>query len=115
MRCIYNCDKSDTGELDRSAMLQSLQEKAVKTPDKEERVRFIPGTIRGKKFVPKDDEDDVETAVHISHDENDDEPFDPNDFDDEYVEYFERASMKDLQDLADILGVAYQDHCRHDI
>jgi hypothetical protein len=49
MRCLYSCEKSCTGQLDRSAMLASLKETACVTPDKEERVPFVPGTLRGKK------------------------------------------------------------------
>ena len=48
MRCEYSCEKISTGDLNRSAMLKDLQEKAVNTPDKEERVKFVPGTVRGK-------------------------------------------------------------------
>ena len=49
MRCVYVCEKEETGELDRRAMLRDLQDKAGKLPDKEEKVKFVPGTIRGKK------------------------------------------------------------------
>ena len=49
MRCMYNCEKNVTGMIDRDKMLTHLKEEAVATPDKEERVQFIPGTIRGKQ------------------------------------------------------------------
>lgn len=52
MRCLYSCDKASTGTLDRRAMLDSLKETAMQTPDKEERVEFVPGVIRGKKVSP---------------------------------------------------------------
>ena len=48
-RCLYSCGKTSTGDLDRKAMLKDLQVKAVETPDKEEKVKFVPGTVRGKK------------------------------------------------------------------
>ena len=49
MRCMYNCELETTGKLDRGAMLRDLQRQASNIPDKEERVKFVPGTIRGKK------------------------------------------------------------------
>ena len=49
MRCIYKCEKKATGAVDRCAMLSALRQAAISTPDKEERVRFVPGTVRGKK------------------------------------------------------------------
>lgn len=49
MRCLYNCEKDATGDIDRSAMLRDLQEKAAKTPDIEDQVKFVPGLLRGKK------------------------------------------------------------------
>ena len=51
MRCMYNCEKSATGELDRGKMLRTLQEDAVKIPDKEDKVQFVLGTVRGKKVI----------------------------------------------------------------
>ena len=49
MRCIYNCEKGVTGEVDRDKIMTHLKEEAVATPDKEERVKFVAGTIRGKQ------------------------------------------------------------------
>ena len=49
MRCLYNCEKNVTGEVDRDKMLTHLKEEAVAIPDKEDRVKFVPGTIRGKQ------------------------------------------------------------------
>ena len=40
-----------TGEVDRDKMLTHLKEEAVAIPDKEERVEFVPGTIRGKQVT----------------------------------------------------------------
>ena len=51
MRCLYNCEKNITGEVDRDKMLTHLKEEAVAIPDKEERVEFVPGTIRGKQVL----------------------------------------------------------------
>ena len=51
MRCLYSCTKSSTGELDRPAMLAQIREEAAKVPDKKDRVKYVPGTVRGKKVV----------------------------------------------------------------
>ena len=51
MRCIYNCEKVVTGEVDRDKIMTHLKEEAVATPDKEERVKFVAGTIRGKQVI----------------------------------------------------------------
>ena len=49
MRCIYKCEKQVTGEVDRDKMLTQLKEDAIAIPDREEMVKFVPGTIRGKQ------------------------------------------------------------------
>ena len=51
MRCLYTCEKAATGAVDRYAVLQALRQAAISTPDREERVEFVPGTVRGKKVV----------------------------------------------------------------
>ena len=48
MRCLYKCQKMDTGAVNRCAVLGALREEAMATPDREERVKFVPGTKRGK-------------------------------------------------------------------
>ena len=63
MRCLYNCEKNVTGEVDRDKMLTHLKEEAVAIPDKEDRVKFVPGTIRGKQ-VNKNKEDFKLTFCH---------------------------------------------------
>ena len=55
MRCLYNCEKNVTGEVDRDKMLTHLKEEAVAIPDKEEKVLFVPGTIRGKQVFEIED------------------------------------------------------------
>ena len=49
MRCLYTCEKKATGAVDRRAVLRALRQAALSTPDEEERVKFVPGTVRGKK------------------------------------------------------------------
>ena len=55
MRCLYSCEKNVTGEVDRDKMLTHLKEEAVAIPDKEEKVVFVPGTIRGKQVTEIED------------------------------------------------------------
>ena len=49
MRCLYTCEKAATGAVDRYAVLAALRQAAISTPDRVERVEFVPGTLRGKK------------------------------------------------------------------
>ena len=53
MRCLYTCEKKATGAVDRRAVLKALRQTAMSTPDKEERVEFVPGTVRGKRVREK--------------------------------------------------------------
>ena len=53
MRCLYTCEKAATGAVDRYAVLAALRQAAISTPDREERVEFVPGTVRGKKVLCK--------------------------------------------------------------
>ena len=53
MRCLYTCEKNVTGEVDRDKMLTHLKEEAGAIPDQEEKVQFVPGTIRGKQVFFK--------------------------------------------------------------
>ena len=49
MRCLYTCEKNVTGIVDRDKMLTQMAQEAVSIPDKEEKVEFVPGMIRGKQ------------------------------------------------------------------
>ena len=51
MRCIYDCGKDGTNVMDREKMMKQLQQEALATPDKEDPVEFVAGTIRGKKVT----------------------------------------------------------------
>ena len=49
MRCAYRCDKEATewkGDENREKLAQSLKEQALAVPDKEDKVQWVPGTIR---------------------------------------------------------------------
>lgn len=112
MRCLYNCEKDATGDIDRSAMLRDLQEKAAKTPDIEDQVKFVPGLLRGKKYVPKE-----EDTIHVREDA--DEKDEQQELElsillenaAEYDEYIANATDLELREVADILGLTYQNDC----
>ena len=84
----------------------------MSVPDKEEAVKWVPGTIRGKVYVPKVEE--VVTKEYDSDDDDDmrNEPASTAvDYDDEYGQALLSATATDIQDIADILGVTFQEHC----
>ena len=115
MRCAYRCDKEPTewkGDESREKLAQGLKDQAMSVPDKEEAVKWVPGTIRGKVYVPKVEE--VVTKEYDSDDDDDmrNEPASTAvDYDDEYGQALLSATATDIQDIADILGVTFQEHC----
>jgi len=97
-RCSYRCDKLPTGPLNRKHLRDYINEQAKKTPDKPDHVPHVPGTIRGKKWVPPKQpsimegfgfEDDIELDIDLGEDAE---------------EALAEASQNDLVDLAAILG-----------
>ena len=117
MRCAYRCDKEATvwkGDESREALAQGLKEQALSLPDKEEAVKWVPGTVRGKVYVPKVDEEVVKKE-YDSDDEDDmraaDTASSAVNYDDEYGQALLSATATDIQDIADILGVTFQEHC----
>jgi len=97
-RCAYRCDKLPTGPLNRKHLRDYINEQAKKTPDKPDYVPHVPGTIRGKKWVPPKQpsimegygfEDDIELDIDLGE---------------EAEEALAEASTHDLVDLAAILG-----------
>ena len=50
-RCTYHCEKAPTGPLNRKALLDYIYEQAKKTPDQQDYVPHVPGTVRGKKWI----------------------------------------------------------------
>merc|ERR1712223_1154609 len=78
VRTAYRCEKEPTGELNRDSLINSINEVALNTPDKEEKVKFEAGVKRGKVFVPKYNEDELaamqkkeEATVRLDPDEED--------------------------------------------
>merc|ERR1712115_74675 len=52
VRTAYRCEKDPTGDLNRDSLINHINEIALNTPDKEEKVKFEPGVKRGKVYVP---------------------------------------------------------------
>jgi len=113
MRCAYRCDKEPTqwkGEENREALSQALKDQALAVADKEEAVKWVAGTVRGKVYVPRVEE--VQTKEYDS-DDDDEAPQHTTtvSYDDEYGQALMTATPTDIQDIADILGVTFQEHC----
>ena len=117
MRCAYRCDKEPThwnGDESREKLAQGLKEQALAIPDKEDKVEWVPGTIRGKVYVPKEEEEVVTKKEYDSDDEdevNTGTTTNSSMLDEETNQALMSATAGDIQDIADILGVTFQEHC----
>ncbi len=98
-RCTYKCDKLPTGPLNRKKLLEFINEQAKNTPDKPELVPYVPGTIRGKKWVPPPKPQNL-----LGLDVDDDEIELDIDLGEETEEALRSASTNEIIDLAGILG-----------
>merc|ERR1712243_43221 len=95
VRTAYRCE-DPTGELNRDSLINHINEVALNTPDKEEKVKFEAGVKRGKVYVP------VYNEAQLAAQEKEDEGqvrLDP-----EMEEALSNATMKDIMELADILN-----------
>ncbi|XP_051171307.1 tropomodulin isoform X3 [Leptopilina boulardi] len=94
-RCSYECDKSPTGPLNRKKLIEHINKQALETPDIPELKPFVPGVIRGKKWVPppqdniKEKEAEEQIAIDLG---------------DEYEQALSSATQEEIIDLAAILG-----------
>merc|ERR1711926_61585 len=103
VRTAYRCEKEPTGDLNRDSLINCINEIALNTPDKEEKVKFEPGVKRGKVYVPKYNEEqlaamakkvETEEAVRLDPDEE---------------AALASATLDDIMALADILNTNPQD------
>merc|ERR1711973_973117 len=76
VRTAYRCEKEPTGDLNRDSLINCINEIALNTPDKEEKLKFEPGVKRGKVYVPQYNEEQMasmkkteEAAVRLDPDE----------------------------------------------
>jgi len=93
-RCTYNCNKAPTGPFNKKKLLKYIYDEAKKTPDVRDHVPHVPGVIRGKKWVPPQQETlaDQEFELDI-------------DLGDEIEMALGDASTQDMMDLAGIMGL----------
>ncbi|XP_049817616.1 tropomodulin isoform X2 [Aethina tumida] len=93
-RCSYDCDKEPTGPLNRKMLIEFINKKAMETPDRPELKPYVPGVVRGKKWVPPPpaaSEQEAEEKIAV-------------DLGEEYEQALSGASQEEIIDLAAILG-----------
>lgn len=93
-RTNYHCDRAPTGPLNRRQLIEHINKVAIETPDQPEAVPYVPGTVRGKKWIPPE-----APVVHTR--EDDGVSFS---LDEEYEQALGTATEEELVDLAAILG-----------
>ena len=93
---VVRCEKEPTGELNRDSLINCINEIALNTPDKEEKVKFEPGVKRGKQYVPQYNEEEREA---MQKEDDGQVRLDP-----EMEEALQKATIKDIMELADILN-----------
>ncbi|XP_065087089.1 tropomodulin-1 isoform X5 [Ochlerotatus camptorhynchus] len=93
-RTNYECTKEATGPLNRKKLIDHINKQAMETPDQPELEPFVPGLVRGKKWVPPPMEKKMqEAAEQIAIDMGD-----------EYEQALNDATQEEIIDLAAILG-----------
>merc|ERR1712002_676109 len=101
VRTAYRCEKDPTGDLNRDSLIDCINEIALNTPDKEEKVKYEPGVKRGKAFVPVYNESQ---QASMEKTESGQVRLDP-----EEEEAPSSATLDDIMALADILNTNPQD------
>nr|CAG4651967.1 EOG090X093U [Triops cancriformis] len=93
-RCGYVCEREATGPLDRKKLIEHINKEALETPDKPEFEPYVPGIVRGKKFIaPEVPRPPARQDDGVSFD-----------LGDEYEQALSGATEEELVDLAAILG-----------
>jgi len=91
-RTSYFCDKNSTGPLNRRQLIDHINKIAMETPDRPELKPYVPGTVRGKKWIPPEKpmtKQEEEMRVDMG---------------DEYESALSTATEEEIVDLAAILG-----------
>merc|ERR1712112_601013 len=101
VRTAYRCEKEPTGELNRDSLINCINEIALNTPDKEEKVKYEAGVKRRKVFVPVYNETQM---AEMDKAEAGQVKLDPDE-----EEALANASVNDIMALADILNTNPQD------
>ncbi|GBP85690.1 Tropomodulin-1 [Eumeta japonica] len=93
-RTNYDCEKDPTGPLNRKKLIEHINKQAIETPDRPEAKPYVPGVVRGKKWIPpppppKIQEADEQITIDLGE---------------EYEQALSSASQEEIIDLAAILG-----------
>jgi len=102
LRTNYKCEKQPTGPLDRKKLLDYINDQALNTPDIPDVVPHIPGTIRGKKWIPPPKPQDPKESLRGLLDEEIELDIDLGD---DTESALNNASTAEIVDLAGILGL----------
>ncbi|KAG5671122.1 hypothetical protein PVAND_001336 [Polypedilum vanderplanki] len=93
-RTSYECTKSPTGPLDRKKLIDHINKQALETPDIPDLEPYVPGIVRGKKWIPPPQEARMQAAEEQI----------AIDLGDEYEQALTDATQEEIIDLAAILG-----------
>nr|CAG4641838.1 EOG090X093U [Eurycercus lamellatus] len=93
-RTNYQCDREPTGPVNRKQLIDHINKIAIETPDKPDSVPYVPGVVRGKKWIAPE-------APVIATREDEGVSFN---LEDEYEQALGTATEEELVDLAAILG-----------
>ena len=93
-RTSYECTKSPTGPLDRKKLIDHINKQALETPDIPDLEPYVPGVVRGKKWIPPPQEARMQAAEEQI----------AIDLGDEYEQALTDATQEEIIDLAAILG-----------
>ncbi|XP_068223363.1 tropomodulin-1 isoform X5 [Palaemon carinicauda] len=95
----YKCEKESTGPLDRKKLINHINDQALNEPDRPELVPYVPGVVRGKKWIPppppepEEDDDAVAKPQEVEID-----------LDEEIQAVLDSATEDEIVDLAAVLG-----------
>merc|ERR1711892_1466711 len=101
VRTAYRCEKEPTGDLNRDSLINCINEIALNTPDKEEKLKYEAGVKRGKVYVPVYNEEEM---ADMEKQDAGQVKLDPDE-----EEALSNASVNDIMALADILNTNPQD------
>jgi len=93
-RTNYQCDREATGPLNRKQLIDHINKIAIETPDQPESVPYVPGVVRGKKWIAPE-----MPVIATRQDEGVSFALE-----EEYEQALGTATEEELVDLAAILG-----------
>jgi tropomodulin len=102
LRTNYKCEKQATGPLNRKKLMDYINDQALNTPDIPDAVPHVPGTVRGKKWIPPPKPQDPKESLRGLLDEEIELDIDLGD---DTESALNDASTAEIVDLAGILGL----------